>query len=338
MAGRPQQKLKLLYIQKILSEHSDEQHPLSSGEIINALAGYGIQTERKSIYSDIDTLRDFGVDIIKTKTPKSGYFIGSRKFQASEIRMFIDAIRTAPFITPSKTNDLIKKLESELSLYQAASIASQTHSFNVTKTENSEVYYNIDTIQHAIAEKSKIRFFYYHRQIVNNMPVNNAGKEFVFSPYALMWDSDRYYMVGNYDKYDNLSHYRVDRMKKVEIIQNSTARPFSEVCEYTHTFNTADYSKKVFKMYSGGNEISFVLLCDNDMLEPIIDRFGKQMPFHTVDSGHFKVTVRGQISEGLISWLMEVGEKVRVVSPDSLVELLKKRISSIAQNYNMAAQ
>lgn len=332
MAGSPKQKLKLLYIYDILLKTADEEHPISALEICGFLEERGIKAERKSVYADIEALREFGVDIMKTKVPKSGFYIGSRDFEVAEIRMLADAVLASGFITPKKSGELIEKLYGLLSQGQAKFIKDQVYVNRGIKCENNEIYYNIDKIQTAINSGNKIKFKYYRREIVKNRPVYTEGKEFEYSPYAMMWSDDRYYLVGNYEKYNNLSHYRIDRMKKVEILDQK-ARHFSEVSDYTSFFDIGDYAKKVFKMYGGGEEKTLELVCKNYMLETIIDRFGVSAPYRTVDGEHFKIIVKGEVTEGLISWLMEVGGSVKVLSPPELVEKAKNKAKQIAEDY-----
>lgn len=334
MAGNPKQKLKLLYIYDILLKKSDEENPLSAIDICKCLEEHDITAERKSIYSDIEALRDFGVDIMKTKVPKSGFYIGNRDFEVAEIRMLADAVQASGFIPAKKSNELSEKLYDLLSEGQSDFIRNQIYVNRGIKCENNEIYYNIDKIQTAINSGNKIRFKYYRREIVNNKPVYDKGKEFEYSPYAMMWSDDRYYLVGNYEKYDNLSHYRIDRMKKVEIIE-SKARPFSEVSDYTRFFDIGDYAKKVFKMFGGGEEKTIELICKNYMLEPIIDRFGTGVPYRIADEEHFKIIVKGEVTDGLLSWLMDVGGSVRVVSPPDLVEKAQNKVKQIAKDYGL---
>ena len=154
------------------------------------------------------------------------------------------------------------------------------------------------------------------------------------SPYAMMWHEDRYYLVGNYDKYDNISHFRIDRMKKVEVLEEK-ARPFSEVSSYTDFFDTADYARKVFKMFSGGKHENIELLCRDTMLETIVDRFGINVPYLTAGADSFRVIINAEVTDGLISWLMEMGSNVIVLSPPSIVEMTKQRIATLAEAYEI---
>ncbi|MBQ6569392.1 MAG: transcriptional regulator [Clostridia bacterium] len=334
MAGNKNQKLKLLYLNDILQKQSDEEHPLSSSELCEKLAELGISAERKSIYSDIDALREFGVDIIQTRVPRRGYYVGSREFEPAEIRMLADAVQASGFISPKKTEELTDKLYALISDHQAQYLKNQIFVNTGTKCENNEIYYNIDKIQTAVNAGKRIRFKYFHRRIINNLPTYTPGREFTVSPYAMMWHEDRYYLICNYAKYDSLSHFRIDRMKKVEIVDENV-RHFSEVSGYTDYFDVADYAAKVFKMFSGGKNETIELLCREAVLETIVDRFGLNVPYLTAGEGFFRVIINADVTDGLISWLVEMGNNVVALSPPSIVELTRERIEKLCQAYEI---
>ncbi|MBO4734077.1 MAG: WYL domain-containing protein, partial [Clostridia bacterium] len=250
MASGASQKLKLLYIIKILEEYSDEEHPLSSTFIIQKLEAYGISAERKAIYDDIECLQEFGLDIIKTRNPKAGYFLADREFELPEIYLLEDAVRTAHFISEKKTRDLCKKLDKKLSVHQLDRNKSGIYINTDGKTKNESIFYNIDTISRAIENRRKITFKYGVRQLNGRREIETVYKDRTVSPYALTWQDDHYYLICNYDKYDNLLHLRVDRMKSVAETDEQYRR-FSEVSKYTDTFNVADYTQSLFDMFAG---------------------------------------------------------------------------------------
>ena len=150
MEARASQKLKLLYIVNILKEQTDEEHPLNASEICEKLEGYGITAERKAIYSDIDALVDFGYDIINTRVPRRGYFLASRDFELPEIYLLSDAVRSADFVSPKKTRELIAKLDAMLSVHQAKKREKGIFINPKQKCNNEEIYYSIDKISDAI--------------------------------------------------------------------------------------------------------------------------------------------------------------------------------------------
>lgn len=333
MADKGKGKLKLLYILQYLQTHSDDGHPVSTEELMEMLRARGIDCERKSIYSDVQTLRDSGLDILRVKTPCNGYALASRTFEVPELRLLMDAVRAASFITPKKTDELIEKLGTLCSVHQAASLVSQVGGNHKSKYANEEIYYNIDTIDKAIALGKKIKFRYCKRQLdVKNRGVKVTEKDFTVSPYALIWSDDQYYLVSNHEKYDNLMHTRIDRMKGVHMISRP-ARPASEVSPYPDGFDAADYAAKVFHMFSGEVE-PLELLCHNSLLEEMLDRFGTEITLtKSKRDEFFCLQAEGVVSDGLASWLMQFSDRVEVVSPASLRKKIKRRSEEIFALY-----
>lgn len=156
-----EKKLKTLLVFKYIDEFSDEAHPLSTSQIIEMLANEGIKCERKSIYADVKTLKEIGYDIVSIKSPiNGGFFMASRKFEIPEVRLLIDAVTSAGFITPKKTQSLVEKLESLVSKNQANSIVTQVYIDPSTKCDNEEIYYIIDALHKAIQDRKKVKFIY----------------------------------------------------------------------------------------------------------------------------------------------------------------------------------
>lgn len=325
-------KLKTLYIFKFLSDYTDEANPLSTTELINMLEKVGIKTERKSIYSDIKILNEIGFDIVSTRSPKKGFFMAHRQFQLSEVRLLIDAVSSAGFITPKKTRELAEKLESLVSKNQAQELASQVYIDANTKCTNEEIYYVIDSLHEAIIHANKVSFIYSKRDIDVENKKSYTEKNFVVSPYALLWKEDHYYLVCNNEKYDNVMNLRLDRMKHLQEL-DEPVRPMSEVTEYKDVFDVSDYASKMFNMFSGSSD-KVKILCDLDLREQIMDRFGSNVPLIAVDSKHFETTVEAAVSDGLVSWLMTFGNKIKVLEPQHLAEKIKKKALSIAEVYN----
>lgn len=324
-------KLKTLLIFKYLNEYSDEDNPLSTSELIEMLQADGVKGERKSIYADIQLLNENGFDIVSTLSPKRGFFMASRKFELPEVRLLIDAVSSAGFITPKKTDALISKLESLVSVNQAQNMVSQVYVGSSTKCDNEEIYYIIDTLHKAIINKKKVKFVYSRRNIDVEKNKSYTEKTFNVSPYALIWKDDHYYLVCNNEKYDNLMNLRIDRMKGVKELEE-TCRPVNEVSEYVGAFDVADYSNKMFNMFSGTSEkVRFI--CELELREEIMDRFGAKVPLTAYDSKHFETTIDAAISDGLISWIMNFGNKIKVLEPESLANAVKTRALEIADVY-----
>ncbi|MBQ8741127.1 MAG: WYL domain-containing transcriptional regulator [Clostridia bacterium] len=331
MAARRGQKVKLLYIIKILTELTDEEHPLSATEICEKLSAYGITAERKAIYDDIECLIAFGYDIIQTRVPKSGYFLASRDFELPEVFLLGDAVRTAKFISEKKTRELTFKLDSLLSKHQAKRNISAIYIDSSNKTKNEELFYNIDRINTAIEEGKKITFTYSKRVLRDGRQIATESKTRIVSPYAMTWQFDYYYLIGNYEKYDNLMNLRIDRIHSVEIL-DEPIRHFSEVSDYRNTFDVADYTKKLFGMF-GGNMQEIKLRCSNKMLEQVTDRFGDKIFITNVTDTTFEFTAKAAVSDALGTWIMNYGADIEVITPTELREKIRDRAEKVLEIY-----
>lgn len=324
-------KLKTLLIYKIFEEYSDENNPLSTTDLIEMLDEKGISCERKSIYADIKALNEIGCNIEGTSYPKKGYYMASRKFQLPEVRLLIDAVNSAGFITPDKTKSLIDKLEGLVSAHQAKALTSQVYCENKNKCDNEEIYYLIDNLYEAIKKRKKVRFNYRKRNIDKETKKNYTNKVFTVSPYALIWKDGHYYLVCNKTKYNNLMNLRVDRIRKLEIL-DKPIRHFSEVSEYKYFFDTADYASKMFNMFSGKTE-EITIQCHLELREEMMDRFGPDIPLAAVDENHFETKIQAAVSDGFVSWIMQYGDRVKVISPSHMIDKIKCKAYSVLSNY-----
>ncbi len=329
--ARRGQKVKLLYIIKILTEHTDEEHPLSATEICEKLASYDITAERKAIYDDIECLITFGYDIISTRVPKNGYFLASRDFELPEIFLLGDAVRTAKFISEKKTRELTTKLDRMLSKYQSKRNIQGIYIDSSNKTRNEELFYNIDRINTAIELGKKIKFTYSKKVLKEGRQIVYESKTRIVSPYAMTWQFDYYYLIGNYDKYDNLMNLRIDRIHSVEIT-DEPIRHFSEVSAYRDAFDVADYTKKLFGMF-GGNMQEIKLRCSNNILEQVTDRFGDSIFITNVTNETFDFTVKAAVSDALVTWIMNYEDKIEVITPAELRDKLANRAEKILNIY-----
>ena len=333
MAGVQKSKLKLLYIVDILRKKTDENHYLVATEICDELSQLDIPAERKSIYNDIDILREYGFDIIHTGSKnRGGYFLGAREFELAELRLLSDAVQAANFISQKKTNQLVQKIESFASEKQAKILHSQVYVDNRPKCKNEEIYYTISLLDEAITAKVKVNFTYTRRRITEEFKTAKEEKSFTVSPYALIWSDDHYYLVCNNEKYDNLMHLRIDKIKHLEKT-SLPARHFSEVSDYKNYFDSADYASKLFNMYSGEPKpVEFI--CNNDTLEPMLDRFGENVKIQKYDDEHFVLRTNVASSEGLVAWIVQFGGRVKVKSPNDLIYSVKQKAAEILEIYD----
>lgn len=331
MASRQGQKIKLIRLAQILTKHTDEDNPLTASALCDRLAEVGVTAERKAIYDDIEQLRLCGYDIVQSHGHKRGFFIASRDFELPEIYLLADAVRSARFISAKKTRELILKLDGMLSTAQAQRREKRIYFDGSGKCENEELYYLIDGINTAIEQHRKITFKYNVRELNGERQTVWKTKEMKISPYAMTWQDDHYYLIGNNEKYDNLLHLRIDRMRKLNVTEEA-ARPYSEVSEYSERFDVADYTSKLFQMHTGPIE-AISLRCSRSILEPIIDRFSGKIFIRNVNETHFDFSIDVALSEALVSWIVGYGDKIEVLSPQNLREMVINRANQVLSVY-----
>ena len=319
MAGS--QKKKFMALLDILYHETDENHPLTAPQLVEKLAGRDIPCERKAIYRDIRSLEEFGFEIMRSTNP-AGHYRGERLFEAPELRMLADSVIASEFITRRKTVEMLRKLEKLTSVYHAQEIARSQGIPGRPKNRNEGIYYSVDVLNEAIAAGRRVHFSYYRHVIRNGKAIFQISHEFSVSPYALIWNDGKYYLVANYDKYDNLSHFRLDRMKQVEML-GETARPLSEVSRFTDGFREDEYLGGIFEMYAGSYEDYVDLHCSVRCIEHVVERFGHEIYYHAVDEGSFSVRVKAVINDGLVSWILAQRGGVSVLSPPELAERVR---------------
>ncbi len=330
MAGS--QKQKFLALLQILYEQTDESHPLSAPQLIEILAAKGIQCERKAIYRDVESLVDFGFDILQSTYPQ-GYFWGRRLFEMPELRLLVDSIKSSEFITEKKTDEMIDKLRHLTSIYQGSELDRIKGIAGRPKNRNEGIFYTIDSLHYAIQNKRKVHFSYYRHMIRGGRIVSQKSHEFTVSPYALIWNDGKYYLVANYDKYDNFSHYRIDRIRQVDVLSESS-RPLSQFSRYDEIFDENDYLGGVFGMYAGSYEDYVYLRCSSECLEHLIDRFGQDITCEACDDRFFTVRVKAVVSEGLVSWILAQRGGVRAVYPPELADKVRSTLSGMLAQYD----
>ncbi len=220
MAKGTNQKLKLMYLMKILLEKTDEGHSITMPEIIESLKAYDITAERKSIYADMEALRTYGMDIIGEQKNKTYYYhVGNRQFELAELKLLVDSVQSSKFITAKKSNELIKKIEGFASKYEAKQLQRQVFVTERIKTMNESIYYNVDKIHAAIGANVKIKFQYFQWNVDKKMELRHASEFYYISPSALSWDNENYYLIGFDSEAYMIKHYRVDKMLTIELAE-----------------------------------------------------------------------------------------------------------------------
>lgn len=329
MSRGANQKFKFPYLMKIMQAKTDDDHSLTMPQIMEELEKYEVTAERKSIYTDFQDMTDkFGIEIIKEQIGRETFYhVGSREFELAEVKLIVDAIQSSKFITQSKSKELIKKMKSFVSEYQAGQIQRQVFINDRVKTMNESVYYNVDYIHTAIANNKKITFKYYKWDISKKLVERHDGFVFSVSPWALSWDDENYYLVAFDDQDQIIKHYRVDKMKSIHI---SDDRREGE--ELFKNFDMGEYSKATFGMYSG-KKTKVKIEFPNDMCGVFLDRFGKDITFHPIDSTHSELHVDVAVSPQFFGWIFSLGKEVRVTGPDEVVDQIRRAAMQFISNY-----
>ena len=322
------QKLKLIYLMKILLERTDETHSITMPEMIDALAAYGISAERKSLYNDIENLRVYGLDIIGIQEVRTySYHIGNRQFELAELKLLVDSVQSAKFITVKKSNELIKKIEGLASKYEASQLHRQVFVAGRVKTMNESIYYNVDRIHTAIAENSRITFQYFQWNVDKKIELRHDGALYEVSPWALSWDDENYYLIA-YDSSERMiKHFRVDKM--LDIQSNGRGREGRQAFK---AFDMAAYARKMFGMY-GGKEELVRIECDNSFAGVMIDRFGKDVSMIRLDDERFVVNVEVAVSRQFLAWIIGLGDGVTLTGPENVVEMMNAEIDRLIRQY-----
>ena len=324
---RLNQKLKIMYLMKILLEETDEDHDLTLNEIVEKLKAYNVTAERKSLYSDIENLRTFGLDIIGMQYGKTYHYkVASRQFQLVELKLLVDAVQSSRFITEKKSDELIAKLESYASKYEAKKLARQVNVNGRVKTMNERIYYSVDKIHEALNEESQIKLQYFTWTADKKMELKHGGAYYSVSPWALCWDDEKYYLVGYDNREYKIKHFRVDKMVDVSVIYEDR-----EGKEEFSKMQMSEYTNRLFGMFDGNLE-TVTLLCENHAANVIIDRFGTDIPLMKTDADHFTVRVRVSVSKLFLSWIMAI-PGVKIVAPERTVDMMRSEIKRLQEMY-----
>ena len=325
MSKSSNQKLKILHIAEIFKEMTDEEHGLTLAEIIEELKRRGISTERKSLYNDIEALRTFGMEIETKKDKTVRYYLAEREFELPELKLLVDAVQSSKFITRKKSSALIKKIESLASMYEAKQLQRQVFVANRIKTMNESIYYAVDEIHKAISADRQITFQYFDWNFKKEKQLRRDGRIYAVSPWALTWDDENYYMIAFDEESGIIKHYRVDKMQKIKV---SASKRLGE--KLFENFDPAVYSGKTFGMY-GGRDEQVTLRCRHSMAGIVVDRFGQDVIMYDVGNGFFEISVKVSVSPLFLTWIMNFGGDMMIVSPDSVleeyIELARKAIN-----------
>lgn len=330
MAKSPNQKLKLLYLLKILTEQSDENHCLSAQALIDALAAYDIKAERKSIYDDIAQLIDFGYDIVLVKSKVGGgYYLAGREFELAELKLLVETVQASRFLTVKKSRELISKIEKLASKAEAGQLQRQVYVANRIKTANESIYYIVDDIHRAIQNNVQISFQYLEWNLDKELVPRKEGKTYRISPWALTCKDENYYLIAHDEEENKIKHFRVDKLGHVQVLED-VKRQGGELFE---RFDIAAYANKTFGMY-GGREETVTLEFENRFIGVVMDRFGKEAPIRKRDEEHFSVRVQVALSGQFFGWITGLGMGARIAAPGEVAEEYREYLKKVLGQYD----
>ena len=327
MARSSFQKLKILYVMDFLLKNSDEAHPVSVAQLIADLEARGIAAERKSIYDDIECLRDYGLDIVSAGAGKaSGYYVASRDFELPELKLLVDSVQCAKFITHKKTLSLIQKIGRLAGVHEARQLNRQVYVKNRIKTMNESIYYNVDEIHRAIAENKKIRFHYFEYTVDKQRRFRREGAWYVMSPLALGWDDENYYLVAFDSGAGMIKHFRVDKMADIGLTEEAR-----EGAEPGRELDMGVYARKTFGMFTG-EETPVHLRFEKDLVGVVLDRLGRDVMLVPEDEEHFTLRTDVVVSPQFFAWIFGLGGKARILGPEWVVQAMGEQLRKVAES------
>jgi len=322
------QKLKLYYLSRIMIEKTDENHMLNMAEIKEELLKYGVTADRKSIYDDIDALKILGIEIKGEKTGGNYYYHVSKKhFEIGELKLLVDAVQSSKFITAKKSEDIIKKITSLASGYEAKDLKRQVFVTGRVKTMNESAYCFVDDVHRAIAENRQISFVYMKWTTEKKLE-KKREVPYTVSPWALTWDDENYYLIAYDEDADRIKHFRVDKIKNIRVLdkKRSGRDKFKE-------FNLPEYAKMSFGMF-GGEKKRVKLAFKDELVGIFIDRFGRDIMIHpSREAGWSETNVDVALSDQFFGWIFALGTGVKIVSPEDVVERFREEIKEMANAY-----
>ena len=319
------QKLKIFYIRDYLEKNSHERNPVGASELIQMLDSYNIRCDRKTIYSDIAALQDYGLDIVTIPGRNGGYYIASRNFDLPELKLLIDAVQSSRYLTEKKSRELIEKLCNQCSVHDARLMRRNVTVSGRVKSMNESIYNNVDYIQEAIALNRQITFRYFDWDLHGKRSYRE--KAYIASPYGLCQDNDNCYLLA-WSTRHGITHYRVDRMSHIQITDDARI-PCPELTGKAFT----DHANRLFQMYSGEN-VNVKLRFHQTLVNVVIDRFGSEtMLIPEPDGEHFTFVVNVAVSPMFLSWVIGFGDLAQILHPASAIDACKQLCQQVSAQY-----
>lgn len=326
MPTNREQKIRLLVLYDLLCRYTDEEHVLSTSEIMEKLSQSEIEVSRNTLYDDINLLNEYGYEVLSYKKIQNCYYVIDRKFATAELSMFANAL-AASKLTVGQKSVIAEKLSGLVGKYQADDISSNMIFFDMPKRSNSQIIYNIDAIEKAIKEGMQISFKYFSLDENKQRVYRKDGARYIVNPLVMVWNRDNYYLVCYHDNHDGITNYRMDRIENVRVeITPITPRP------ELSSFSIEKYRKQVFSMF-GGELKHIELQFERDMIDDIYDKFGEDIKLQKISDGWLKCNVEIQISPTFFSWLAGTRGKVKILTPNTVREQFEEFVKEISKAY-----
>ena len=317
-------KLSVLGVYLILRKYSDEYHPMRTADIISKLdSDFNVQIERRTLYSDLQLLRDLGIEVSEYSEKNKGYYLQDRMLELAEVLLLCNVVHASHFVPSKHSNDLIEKLLLTQSEYIQERYNHAVYLENLRKKDNQEFFLNFQLLFEAIEEKVCIEFDYMHYNH-NKELVKKREKKYQLHPYYLVYMHDKAYLIGKNEKYNEFSHYRIDKMQHIEKLDK-------KVMELSEKEDPYEYAKNKVYMY-GGEELDITLKCHNKILDDIIDTFGKDIPIQKVSDDSFMTKIQSS-EQGIIYLAMQYSEYMEIVEPVALRHKMVDVLTSALKKY-----
>jgi len=311
MANQSKQKIKLLYLMEVLLSKTDEKVRLTTQDLIDYLASKDIEVERKTIFADIATLKEFGLDIEVSKTKENGgYYVASRDFELPEIKLITEAILSSRFISVKKSKSLINKLETLVGPSERKELSREVFVQGRVKTDNESIYYNVDMLHEAMHNNLEITFSYLNWNSDKELVPRKGGKLYRVSPWALTIKDEYYYLIAYDDKAEKIKHYRVDKMKDIKAVNRSKRLGL----DFFKDYDVGTYTNQIFGMFSG-QEDTVSIKIQREKVGIILDRFGKNIDIRPLDDEYVSCRVNVSVSKQFFGWIAGLGREVEILSP-----------------------
>lgn len=319
------QKLKIFYILDYLQRNSHQDHPVRASELIDMLQrNYNIACERKTIYSDIQALQDYGVDIESIPGKNGGYYIASRNFELPELKLLIDAVQSSRFLTEKKSRELIEKLCNQCSIHDARLMRRDMLVSGRVKSMNETIYYNVDAIQDAISMNRAISFRYFDWGIDGKRKYRE--KNYYASPYGLCQDNENCYLLAHSPRH-GITSYRVDRMSEITITEDVRTPCHELTGKALH-----EHANRLFQMFAG-DSVNVKMRFHKTLANVVIDRFGRDTILIPEGNEYFNFTVNVAVSPMFLSWVIGFGSKAKILYPQSVIDECRQMCQEAMAQY-----